>query len=217
MTAAPVRAACRSSTCKRLGVLLQRDDAGRAALEDAGLLAGDLGDVVAEILGMVHGDGRHDGRKRLLDDVGGVEASAEAHFEQQDMGRVLGEQQEGGRRGDLEDGDRRAGIRLLAAAERVDQRRLRHEASAAGRAEPDALVEPHQMGRGVDVDRKARRFQDRAHEGDGRALAVRARHMDDGRQAAVRLAQRAEEPLQPPERQVDELGVQREEPRQKRV
>ena len=47
-----------------------------------------------------------------VDDVGGVEAAAEADLDERDIGRVLGKQQEGHGGGDLEDGDRLAAIGL---------------------------------------------------------------------------------------------------------
>ena len=39
------------------------------------------------------------------------------------------------------------------------------------------------------MDRMACRLQHGAHEGDGRALAIGARHMDDGWQTTLRIAQ----------------------------
>ena len=65
------------------------------------------------------------------------------------------------------------------------------------------------MGRGVDVDAPARRLQHGAHERDRGALAVGARHMDDGRQPAARDGRGRQQPLDPAERQVDPLRMQR--------
>ena len=59
----------------------------------------------------------------------------------------------------------------------------------------------------------ARRLQHRAHEGDGRALAVGAGDMDDRRQPPLRMAERVEHAPHPVERQVDALGMQRQQPR----
>ena len=146
-----------------------------------------------------------------------VEPAAEADLEQQHVRRVLRVEQERRRRGDLEDRDRRSRIGFLASAEGVDEGLFRDQPAATGGAETDALVEAHEVGRGIDVDREAGRFEHRAHEGDGRALAVRAGDMDDRRQAAMRLAHGPEEALQAPERQVDQLGMKREKARQNRV
>ena len=60
----------------------------------------------------------------------------------------------------------------------------------------------------------SRGFQDRAQEGDGRALAVGAGDVDDRRQFALGMIERAEQPLDAPERQVDALGMQRDQPRE---
>ena len=99
---------------ERVGVLAA-DDAEDAGLEDAGLLAGDLGQGVAEVLLVVDGDRGDDGEARPVDDVGGVEAAAEPDLEQREVGRGLGHREEGGGGGDLEEGDRLAGVRGLAA------------------------------------------------------------------------------------------------------
>ncbi len=64
---------------------------------------------------------------------------------------------------------------------------------------------------------RARRLQHGAHERDGRALAVGAGDMDDRRQLALGMAERFEQAPHAVERQVDPLGVERQEPRQDRV
>ncbi len=124
-------------------------------------------------------------------------------------GRRLAEQQQGRGGGDLENGNRLARVGLFAAIERpretlvIDQR--------AG--ETDALVEAHQVGRGVAVDAFSGRLERGAHEGDGRALAVGSRDMHDGRQALVRRAEVGEQTLDAAERKIDPPGMQRRETR----
>ncbi len=54
------------------------------------------------------------------------------------------------------------------------------------------------------------RFEDRAHEGDGRALAVGSGDMDDRRKLAFRMAERRQQPPHPIERKIDQLGMQRQ-------
>ena len=77
------RASIIASACSSCGA----DDAGRAALQDAGLLRRDAGEVGAEELGVVVADrGDHRG-ERPVDDVGGVEAAAEPDLEQAEIGR----------------------------------------------------------------------------------------------------------------------------------
>ena len=92
-----------------------------------------------------------------------------------------------------------------------------HEHAFAGGAKPKALVEAHQMRRGIDMHALARRFQDRAQEGDGRALAVGAGDVDHRRQFLLRMTRARQQPLDAVERQVDPLGMQRGEPRDDRV
>ena len=75
--------------------------------------------------------------------------------------------------------------------------------------EPDALVEAHQMGRDVDVDPLAAGLAASPPASPRAALAVGAGDMDHRRQAALGMAQRCQQPLDPAEREVDDLGVQR--------
>ena len=69
---------------------------------------------------------------RLGHHVGGVEPAAQPGLEQHPVGAALGEGQEGRRGGDLEEGDRRAGIGRLAA--RRGRRRAGPRRSARRRA-----------------------------------------------------------------------------------
>ena len=180
------------------------------ALQDAGLLAGDGGERGAELVLVVERDGRDDGERRPRDDVGGVEAAAEAHLQDQRIGRMLGEGLKGGRRRDLEEGDGIAGVGALRAREHIDQLGLADGPRlAVGAGQLDALVEAHQMRRGVDVHALARRLQHGLEVGRGRALAVGAGDVDDGRQAILRVAELGQQPLDAAERKVDQLRVQR--------
>jgi hypothetical protein len=68
---------------------------------------------------------RHDDRgARGRDHVGGVELAAEAGLQQQDVGRIAREGEEGRDRGDLEERDRIAAIGALAFLDQIDQRLL---------------------------------------------------------------------------------------------
>jgi len=60
----------------------------------------------------------------------------------------------------------------------------------------------------------AGRFEHGAHEGDGRALAVGAGNVNDRRQPPFRMIERGEQTLDPAKRQIDALGMQRQQPRQ---
>ena len=76
---------------------------------------------VAEEFHVIDRHRRDDAGQRLVDHVGGVEPAAEADFEQQHIGRMPREQQEGRRGRDLEHGDRRAGVGALAFLQRRRQ------------------------------------------------------------------------------------------------
>ena len=71
--------------------------------------------VAPELVLVVERDGRDDREGRPRDDVGGVEAAAEAHLQDHRVGGMLGEGQEGGGGRDLEEGDGVAGIGALRA------------------------------------------------------------------------------------------------------
>ncbi len=200
-----------------LGVVLGGDHRRAAALEDPGLLGRDRLDRVAEILGMVAADRRHHRAGRPVDHVGGVEPAAEADFQEQHVGGALREEQERRGRGDLEHRDRLAGIGALTAREGVGQTVLVHEVPAADPADAHPLVESHEVRGGVDVGGQAAGLQNRPHERDGRALAVGAGDVDHGRQAALRMVQPREQPLDAAERQVDGAGVERQEARHQGV
>jgi hypothetical protein len=75
------------------------DDA--AWTDDAGLLAGDLGEGVSEKFLMIERDVGNDANPRF-DDIGGVEASAHADFEDGNVDLLAGEIFEGYRRQHLE-------------------------------------------------------------------------------------------------------------------
>ena len=100
---------------------------------------------------------------------------------------------------------------MLDGDQHLDQLVLVDEAAAAGRADAHALVEAHQMGRGVDVDGLAGRLQHGAQEGGGGALAVGAGEMDHRRQAQVRPAELVHQDLHAVQRQVDLARIERTE------
>ena len=98
-----------------------------------GLLAGDRGQRVAEKFRVIHADRRDHGRQRRVDHIGGIEPSAEADFEQHDIGRMLREQAERRRGLDLENRDRLAGVGALAMFERRAQFVVADQHAAAAR------------------------------------------------------------------------------------
>ena len=161
-------------------------DHRHVALDDGGLLGGNRAQRVTEKLHMVHADRRDDGRDRPVDDVGGVEPAAESGLQQHDIGFMPRKQTECRRGLDLENRDRLARIDVLAMLQHPAQLGVINQPAAAALADAEAFVDPHQIGRGVDVDAQARGFEDRAQIGDSRTLAVGARDMDHRRQQALR-------------------------------
>ena len=162
---------------------------------------------------MVEVDRGDDADGRGLDDVCGVQHPAEPDFEQQEIGRGLGEGDEGGGGGHLEEGDRLAGVGGLHALEDFGEVILGDQLAR----QADALGEADEVGRGEDVDLEARRLGDGPQVGDGRALAVGAGDMDHRRQAALGMAQRGREATHAAEGEVDTLGMQGAQALQRRV
>ena len=189
---------------------LNRDHSGNPGLEDAGLLARDVGERDAQLVGVIHRD-RHDHvERRPRDNVGGVEPAAETDFQDDGVGRMLGEGQEGGGRRDLEIGDRVAGIDALRMLQAIDQLPLGNRAClAVGTGKLDALVEAHEMRRGVDVHALAGGLQHGFQKGCERALAVGAGDVNHRRQAILRIAELGQQRLDTAERKVDQPRMQR--------
>src|SRR3954447_15367041 len=65
----------------------------------------------------------------------------------------------------------------------------------------------HQMGRCIDMDAKALRFQHCAREGAGRTLAVCPCHVDHRRQSLFWMAKPGEQPLDTVEHEIDALRM----------
>ena len=124
---------------------LRRDDRRHVRFEDAGLLAGDLGESLTEMLGMIERHRRDHGGERALDHIGRIQSPAEPDFEQEHIRPVACKQQEACRGGDLEHGDGRSRIHALAFVERLLELFIRSEAAFTLGAEPEALVEAHEM------------------------------------------------------------------------
>ena len=187
------------------GGRLRADDGAHAGSQDARLFGGDRSDGAAEE-GLVVEAHRRDDAERGLQrrHVCRVEAAAHAYLEQCEVGRLAREREQRRARRRLEERDRRAAVHLLDLAEQRGQLVLADGAAAEG----DPLVERDEVRARVRVHALARRLQRRAHERNRRALAIGARHVDDGRQIALRLAERLEQPLDAAEAEVDRRRVQ---------
>ena len=92
--------------------------------DDSGLFAGDLGDGVAQVVGMVDADGRDD-RDRGVDHVGGVPSPAEPDLHDRHVDRGVGERGESHCGDDLELAQTRArlpeGARLRLLVDKFDE------------------------------------------------------------------------------------------------
>ena len=138
---------------------------------------------------MIHRD-RHDQRYGgLLDDVGGIEASTEAHFHHAGIRRMGGKQQETDSRENLKDRDRLTGIGIGNAADGLGESFVIDEFTTLSPAHPVALVPVDQVRRGVDVDGMPRCFKQRTTESRSRTLAVGAGDVNDRRQMILRIMQ----------------------------
>ena len=160
--------------------------------DDAGLLARDLGDGVAEIFLMIERDvGNH--RDQRLDDVGRVQPAAHADFEHRNLDADAGEVFECHHGQHLEE----AGMpRQLAGAQKLLRRALD---AIVNRAEldigdgfavhPNALVDAHQMRRAVERGLVSRNPQNRRQRRRRRAFAVGSGDQHAGK-APLGMAQR---------------------------
>ncbi len=184
---------------------LAGDDERPARLYDPGLLPGDPLQIRAQELCVVEVD-RCDGRDGAgRYDVGGVIASPQPYLQYDQVRRRLGEGHEGRRRCDLEEGDLLAGVGPLHPRQHLGQVLVGDQLPG----QPDPLHEPDQMGRGVDVHLQPRGLGHGAREGHRGALAVGPGHVDHRRQAVLRPAHRVQHALDPLQRQINLLGMQR--------
>jgi hypothetical protein len=162
------------------------------------------GERIAEELHVIERDRHDDGGQRRRDHVGGVEFAAKAGLQQQDVGLHAREDEEGGDRRDLEEGDRIAAIGALAFFDQIDQRLLFDQ--RAGDA--DALMEAHQVRRGIDMHALTRRLQHGAQVGDDRTLAVGAGDMHHRRQLSFGISDQTQQTFDARELQVDDLRME---------
>ena len=95
--------------------------------------------VSPEKFGVIHADRRDHARQRRVDHIGRIEPAAEADFQQHHIGRMPREQPECRRGFDFENGDRRAGIGLLAMFQRRAQFVVADENAAARRCRGESI------------------------------------------------------------------------------
>ena len=102
--------------------LLRADHRYRTGFDDPGLVAGDLGDGVAQVFGVVDAD-RGDRGDSGVDHVGRVPGAAETHLDHRDLDRGVGERRERHGGEHLELGQVHAAGRPAGRVDQVDVRR----------------------------------------------------------------------------------------------
>ncbi len=141
-------------------------------------------------------------------DICRIEPPAETHLQQQHVRLMLGKGEEGRRGRNLELRNVVAVVDGLCARQHIDQLAFPDRPRLAVLAgQFDALMKTHQMRRRVGMHTLPSRFQHRLEVSRHRTLAVCPGYMHDGRQFGVRVAELGQQPLDAPERQVDELRV----------
>ena len=170
--------------------VLGQDHHMAAGLDDPRLLPGDLGKGISQGLHVVHADGGDDRQVRAVDDVGGVQPSAQPHLQHYQIGGLLPEPEKGHGADQLE---------LRGQVQAVPLHLLHRVPDGTGVTaqvlfgdlpvpDADALGEPLQIGRGVKPHTEARLLEDGAEKGCGGALSVGSGYMDKP-QLLLRIAQ----------------------------
>ena len=144
-------------------------DRRAAGPKDVSFLKPDLLAGGAQPIGMIDIHTRDD-RAIRIDDVDGIEPATQTDFEHQDIKPGLREKTQDRQRRKLEIRQRDALAGGLDGFELCHQTRIVDDFPV----DAGALVEDHQVGRGVEPDPIAGRQQDRLEHCAGRSLAVRA-------------------------------------------
>ena len=99
--------------------------------------------------------------------------------------------------------DLQAGQRIKGTVQPVQHARIVDDLAG----QPDAFIEPHQMGRSEDMHLEARRLGHGAHESRGRTFAIGAGDVNDRRQPVLWTTQCLERRLDPSERQLNRFWI----------
>jgi hypothetical protein len=119
------------------------------------------------------------------DDVGRVEPSTEADFDNARIGWGASKGEEGDGGGDFEE----AGLQPFGVVENFGEQSGEGNVVDQLPSNPDSFIEPNQMRTGVNVGSEARRLDSAAHESAGRSFAVGARYVEHRRQFVVRVVE----------------------------
>ena len=149
-----------------------------------------------------------DGQRRAVDHIGGIQPPAKTHLKQREIRRGARKREEGRAGGDLEKRDLIGAIGRHAFIQKCGQRGFRNQLPR----QPDALMKPRQMRRGIGMNLCPPRLQPGADHRLRAALAIGARNMDHRRQGPLGVAQHRQKPMHPVHRQVDDLRMQRHHP-----
>ena len=178
------------------------DDHRRTATHNTRFLPGDAGPVGAQpglVVQVDTGDYRH----CRVDDIDRVEAPSEPHFEHEHVHHPVPEHHQGRECGEFEIG--KAGI----TPRRIDRLESRDNFLITGldAAHTYTLIEPQQVGRGINAGAQSRLAEHSFQHGHSGSFTVSARHGDNrhpDRQQRERPRHRGN-PLQP---EVDGVRVQ---------
>ncbi len=176
-----------------------------ARAHDAGLLAADGLAVGAEELDVVDVHAGDDGAVGV-DDVGRVQAAAQAYLQDRHVQPRLAHQPQDGQRGEFEIAQRDFVAILGPGAFHRCEVRYQVRSGDGLAVDAAALLEMHQVRRGVDTRAVARLQRHGLQHGAGGTLAVGARHGDHG--AAEGQAHAARDLAHAGQAHVDVLGVQ---------
>jgi len=144
-----------------------------------------------------------------VDDVDGVEPPAQTDFEHHGVQPLRSQQRQNGQRGEFEITQaHRLPCRVGGVAGTLDGSKMRQQRIGLHRLSVNAaaLLEMHQMRRGVDADAVAGSQQNRFEHGAGRAFAVGSGHSDH-RAGKVQTHRRAHR-LHPLQAEVDDAVMQ---------
>ncbi len=136
---------------------------------------------------MVEVNGRDDTEQRTLDNIGRIQNTAQPDLDNGQISRRFRHGQKTRCRRAFKHGGlaARCGHGLFDAIKDAVQMFVGNQRAR----QTDALVETHQMRRGIGMHLQTRRLGNGADQGNGRSLAVGPRHMDDRRQSVLRMAQ----------------------------
>ena len=197
------------------GLALRHKVRAAAGFEDPGLFAGDGFDGVAQEVLVIQadlGNQRH-GNGFWWQDVGRVQTPTQTGLQQHEVGRRLGEGEEGRGRRQLKEGSGHIAVGFLHARQHIEQSLVGNDLTV----QLNPLGKAHEVRAGVDVDRLASGLQHGLEKSQRRALAVGACDVNHRRHPAFGPPEVFEQRVQPVERQVDQFGMKGEETIQGRL